>query len=76
MGSIYILQAAQCRSGQWFNLNWKDCYRKVKSLQIRIVKFVRKREWHKAKRLSILLIGYNRRKHVVGASIEMGVSHA
>ncbi|HEC12005.1 MAG TPA: hypothetical protein ENI80_01940 [Acidiferrobacteraceae bacterium] len=56
MGSIFILQAAQCPySGEWFNLDWKDCHRKVRSLQNRIVKSVRNGEWRKVKRLCYLL---------------------
>jgi len=56
MGSIYILQAAQYpHSELWFNLNWKDCHRKVRSLQNRIVKSVRQGEWRKVKRLRYLL---------------------
>ena len=56
MGSIYILQAAQClQSELWPNINWKRCNDKVTSLQNRIVKSVSKREWRKAKRLCYLL---------------------
>jgi len=56
MGGIYILQAAQCQYGeQWFNINWKECTRKVRSLQNRIVKSVRKGEWRKVKRLRYLI---------------------
>jgi RNA-directed DNA polymerase len=56
MGSIYILQAAQCQQSElWLNINWKCCNEKVTSLQNRIVKSVRKREWRKVKRLCYLL---------------------
>ena len=56
MGGIYILQAAQYRIGDnWFLIDWNDCERKVKSLQNRIVKSVRKGEWRKVKRLRYLL---------------------
>ncbi len=57
MSGIFILQAAQCLQREyWYNLNWKACSRKVRSLQNRIVKSVRNGEWRKAKRLCYLLI--------------------
>lgn len=56
MSGIYILQAAQCQQSElWFNLNWKNCNSKVRSLQHRIVKSVRNGEWRKVKRLCYLL---------------------
>ena len=52
MSSSYLLQAAQCQQREhWFNLHWKHCNHKVRSLQNRIVKSVRNGEWRKAKRL-------------------------
>ena len=57
MGSIYLLQAAQCRnSEQWFHINWSHCSRSVRSLQKRIVKSVRDGAWRKVKRLCYLLV--------------------
>ena len=57
MGGMFILQAAQCRhSEQWFNINWSQSSRAVRSLQNRIVKSVRNGAWRKAKRLCYLLI--------------------
>jgi len=56
MGGNYLLQAAQYPLGEhWFLIDWSDCQRKVKSLQNRIVKSVRKGEWRKVKRLRYLL---------------------
>ena len=56
MSSMFILQAAQClQSELWFNLDWKNSNRKVRSLQNRIVKSVRNGAWRKAKRLCYLL---------------------
>ena len=57
MGSVFLLQAAQCRySEQWFHINWSHCSHMVRSLQNRIVKSVRDGAWRKAKRLCYLLI--------------------
>ncbi|MEJ2169216.1 MAG: group II intron reverse transcriptase/maturase [Desulfobacterales bacterium] len=56
MGSVSMLQAAQCHSEQWFQINWTDCYRQVRSLQNRIVKSIRNGAWRKAKRLCYLLV--------------------
>lgn len=40
----------------WHNINWAKCYRKVRSLQRRIVKAIRAGNWRKAKRLLYLLV--------------------
>jgi hypothetical protein len=77
MSSKLILQAAQrLNSERWFNLNWKNDYRKVRFLRNRIVKSVRNGEWCKAKRVCFFLIQYIKSKHVLGASIYLGVCNA
>ncbi len=78
MGSIYLLQAAQCRNGeQWFHINWSHCSRSVRSLQKRVVKSVRDGAWRKVKRLCCKSsFNYLKEKHVTGASNDLGVSHA
>ena len=77
MGSINILQAAQCRHSDLRpKLNWKACHRTVRSLQNRIVKSVGKREWRNAKHLYYAFNEFVTSMHVIGASIEMGVSNA
>src|SRR5215831_14225685 len=50
----------QASSGQtaaaWHGINWAGCYRRVRSLQRRIVQAVQAGAWRKAKRLSYLLV--------------------
>src|SRR5215831_21086097 len=50
----------QASSGQtaaaWHGINWAGCYRRVRSLQRRIVQAVQAGAWRKVKRLSYLLV--------------------
>jgi RNA-directed DNA polymerase len=53
-------QALQASSGlatpAWHSINWARCYRRVRSLQRRIVQAVQAGAWRKVKRLSSLLV--------------------
>ena len=40
----------------WHSIDWTGCYRRVRSLQRRIVQAVQRGAWRKVKRLSYLLI--------------------
>ena len=40
----------------WHSIDWADCYRRVRSLQRRIVQAVQRGAWRKVKRLSYLLV--------------------
>jgi hypothetical protein len=40
----------------WHSRNWARCYRRVRSLQRRIVQAVQAGAWRKVKRLSYLLV--------------------
>jgi RNA-directed DNA polymerase len=52
--------ALQASSGQriptWHSIDWAGCYRRVRSLQRRIVQAMQRGAWRKVKRLSYLLV--------------------
>ncbi len=53
-------RARQASSGlttaAWHGIDWTGCYRRVRSLQRRIVQAVQRGAWRKVKRLSYLLV--------------------
>jgi RNA-directed DNA polymerase len=55
--SSHALQASlgQTRS-RWHGINWAACYRRIRSLQRRIVQAVQAGAWRKVKRLTYLLV--------------------
>ena len=40
----------------WHGIDWADCYRRVRSLQRRLVQAVQRGAWRKVKRLRYLLV--------------------
>lgn len=51
------LQAALGRTrSRWHGINWAACYRRIRSLQRRIVQAVQAGAWRKVKRLTYLLV--------------------
>ena len=55
--SSTVLQASPgLRIAAWHSIDWADCYRRVRSLQRRIVQAVQRGAWRKVKRLSYLLV--------------------
>jgi RNA-directed DNA polymerase len=55
MSSI-ALQASLGLLPAWHSIDWAGCYRRVRSLQRRIVQAVQTGAWRKVKRLSYLLV--------------------
>jgi len=52
-----MLQASSgLTAAAWHSINWAGCYRRVRSLQRRIVQAVQAGAWRKVKRLSYLLV--------------------
>jgi RNA-directed DNA polymerase len=52
-----LLQASSgLRIPTWHGIDWAGCYRRVRSLQRRIVQAVQRGAWRKVKRLSYLLV--------------------
>jgi RNA-directed DNA polymerase len=41
---------------RWHGIDWAGCYRRVRSLQRRIVQAVQRGAWRQVKRLSYLLV--------------------
>jgi RNA-directed DNA polymerase len=55
--SSKLLQASSgLRIPTWHSIDWAGCYRRVRSLQRRIVQAVQRGAWRKVKRLSYLLV--------------------
>ncbi len=55
--SSHELQAALGRTrSRWHGINWAACYRRIRSLQRRIVQAVQAGAWRKVKRLTYLLV--------------------
>jgi RNA-directed DNA polymerase len=51
----YSMGAPAHNSDQWNQINWAQCKREVRKLQVRIVKAVQEGRWHKVKALQWLL---------------------
>jgi len=57
MGGSVLLQATFGPDViDWYSIDWADCYRRVRSLQRRIVQAVKAGAWRKVKRLNYLLV--------------------
>jgi RNA-directed DNA polymerase len=56
MSSIPLQASSGLRIPSWHSIDWAGCYRRVRSLQRRIVQAVQRGAWRKVKRLSNLLV--------------------
>src|SRR5215510_1177099 len=56
MSSTLLQASSGLRRPTWHGIDWAGCYRRVWSLQRRIVQAVQAGAWRKAKRLSYLLV--------------------
>lgn len=56
MGSLELQACSDPTTTLWHGINWAACYRRVRSLQRRIVQAVQAGAWRKVKRLSYLLV--------------------
>ena len=56
MGSTWLQASSGLRTTAWHGIDWVGCYRRVRSLQRRIVQAVQAGAWRKVKRLSYLLV--------------------
>ena len=56
MGSTELQASLGLAMTTWHRINWAACYRRVRSLQRRIVQAVKAAAWRKVKRLSYLLV--------------------
>ena len=56
MSSIVRQAASGSTTATWHSIDWVGCYRRVRSLQRRIVQAVQAGAWRKVKRLSYLLV--------------------
>ena len=56
MSSIPLQASSGLTTAAWHGIDWAGCYRRVRSLQRRIVQAVQRGAWRKVKRLSYLLV--------------------
>jgi RNA-directed DNA polymerase len=56
MSSLPLQASSGPRKSPWHGIDWAGCYRRVRSLQRRIVQAVQRGAWRKVKRLSYLLV--------------------
>jgi RNA-directed DNA polymerase len=56
MSSTLLQAPSGLRIPTWHGIDWAGCYRRVRSLQRRIVQAVQRGAWRKGKRLSYLLV--------------------
>jgi RNA-directed DNA polymerase len=56
MSSTLLQASSGLRRPSWHGIDWAGCYRRVRSLQRRIVQAVQAGAWRKVKRLSYLLV--------------------
>jgi RNA-directed DNA polymerase len=56
MGSVELQASLGLATPAWHNIDWAGCYRRVRSLQRRIVQAVQAGAWRKVKRLCSLLV--------------------
>lgn len=56
MSSIELQASSGLATIEWHSIDWAACYRRVRSLQRRIVQAVQAGAWRKVKRLSYLLV--------------------
>jgi RNA-directed DNA polymerase len=56
MGSAVLQAFSGLMIPTWHSIDWAGCYRRVRSLQRRIVQAVQAGAWRKVKRLSYLLV--------------------
>jgi RNA-directed DNA polymerase len=56
MSSTVLQASSGLRIPTWHSIDWVGCYRRVRSLQRRIVQAVQRGAWRKVKRLSYLLV--------------------
>jgi RNA-directed DNA polymerase len=56
MSSTVLQASSGLRLPPWHGIDWAGCYRRVRSLQRRIVQAVQRGAWRKVKRLSYLLV--------------------
>src|SRR5262245_46559524 len=56
MSSPRLQASSGLRRPRWHSIDWAGCYRRVRSLQRRIVQAVQRGAWRKVKRLSYLLV--------------------
>ncbi|HEV8718323.1 MAG TPA: group II intron reverse transcriptase/maturase [Candidatus Binatia bacterium] len=56
MSSTLLQASSGLRIPTWHGIDWAGCYRRVRSLQRRIVQAVQRAAWRKVRRLSYLLV--------------------
>ncbi|HEV8718965.1 MAG TPA: group II intron reverse transcriptase/maturase [Candidatus Binatia bacterium] len=56
MSSIALQASSGLKIPTWHSIDWAGCYRRVRSLQRRLVQAVQRGAWRKVKRLSSLLV--------------------
>lgn len=56
MSSTLLQASSGLRIPPWHGIDWAGCYRRVRSLQRRLVQAVQRGAWRKVKRLSYLLV--------------------
>jgi RNA-directed DNA polymerase len=56
MGSAELQASSALATHAWHRIDWAECYRRVRSLQRRIVQAIKAGAWRKVKRLSYLLV--------------------
>src|SRR5215471_17768164 len=56
MSSIPLQASSGLTTTAWHGIDWVGCYRRVRSLQRRLVQAVQAGAWRKVKRLSYLLV--------------------
>jgi RNA-directed DNA polymerase len=56
MSSLALQASSGLRIPSWHSIDWAGCYRRVRSLQRRLVQAVQAGAWRKVKRLSYLLV--------------------